>query len=105
MHIQIRKEMDDKLRLERNSLKSALDAAHQDDKARAIEAARKEWVRSGQGSNRTASASDPLSASSSFKSDIAKLRQQIIDTEQKMADAVKEAKREGDQKVSTSSCI
>ena len=35
-----------------------------------------------------------------FKSDIAKLRQQIATTEQKMANAVNEAKREGEQKVS-----
>jgi len=32
--------MDDKLRLERNSLKEALDAAHAGDKERAVEATR-----------------------------------------------------------------
>ena len=37
---QIRREMDDKLRLERNSLKEALDAAHAGDKERAIESTR-----------------------------------------------------------------
>ena len=38
--LQIRREMDDKLRLERNSLKEALDASHAGDKERAIEATR-----------------------------------------------------------------
>jgi len=38
--LQIRREMDDKLRLERNSLKEALDATHAGDKERAIETTR-----------------------------------------------------------------
>ena len=96
MHIQIRKEMDDKLRLERNSLKSALDAAHQEDKAKAIEAARREWVT--QSGNRLAAASS--ASDTTLKSDIAKLRQQIAENEQKMVNAVNEARREGEQKAS-----
>jgi len=45
MHIQIRKEMDDKLRLERNSLKSALDASHSTELSKSVEAARKDAER------------------------------------------------------------
>merc|ERR1712241_1005439 len=45
MHIQIRKEMDDKLRLERNSLKSALDATHASEMSKAVETAKKEVER------------------------------------------------------------
>ena len=86
-------------RLERNSLKSALDSAHQEDKAKAIEAAKKEWTRSNTGSA-NASMRKVSVENEAFKSDIAKLRQQIATTEQKMANAVKEAKREGEQKVS-----
>ena len=87
-------------RLERNSLKSALDSAHQEDKAKAIEAARKEWTRSNSGSAANASMRKVSVENEAFKSDISKLRQQIATTEQKMVNAVNEAKREGEQKVS-----
>jgi chromosome segregation ATPase len=40
MHIQIRKEMDDKLRIERNSLKTALDSSHATELSRSIERAK-----------------------------------------------------------------
>ena len=45
MHIQIRKEMDDKLRLERNSLKTALDSAHGSEKDKAVAEALKQKER------------------------------------------------------------
>lgn len=42
MHIQIRKEMDDKLRIERNSLKTALDTNHATEMQRAVENAKRD---------------------------------------------------------------
>ena len=96
MHIQIRKEMDDKLRLERNSLKTALDAAHDEDRQKAVEAARKEWSKGNQTSEKKL-----LEERETFRSDIAKLRKQLRDKDAEMVNAVNDARREGDQKVRT----
>ena len=86
----------DKLRLERNSLKTALDAAHDEDRQKAVEAARKEWSKGSQTSEKKL-----LEERETFRSDIAKLRKQLRDKDAEMVNAVNDARREGDQKVRT----
>ena len=94
MHIQIRKEMDDKLRLERNSLKTALDTAHVSEKDKAVSEALKQKER------------DIKSMETHFQEErnklqasITELKREVAEKEKKMTKAVKDAKKEGDKKV------
>ena len=94
MHIQIRKEMDDKLRLERNSLKTALDSAHGSEKDKAVAEALKQKER------------DIKSMETHFQEErnklqtsITNLKREVAEKEQKMVKAVNDAKKEGEQKV------
>ena len=94
MHIQIRKEMDDKLRLERNSLKTALDSAHISEKEKAIAGALKEKER------------DIKMMEKHFQDErnklqcsITELKRDVANKEQERVKAVNDARREGDQKV------
>jgi phage-related tail protein len=91
--------MDDKLRLERNSLKSALDASHATELSRAVDAAKKEAER------------DSKTAEKRLREDNDRLQQQIQSLQrdinalnQKLTDAVNEAVKEGDKKVLLGLC-
>ena len=86
--------MDDKLRLERNSLKSALDATHASEMSKAVEAAKKEVER------------DTKANEKKLQDDNGKLQQEIMTLQrevnklnQNLIDAVNEAIKEGDKKV------
>lgn len=97
MHVQIRKEMEDKLRMERNNLKAALDAAHSDDKEKAVMAAKKELDRGAKNlERRLQDERDQLSK------EIEKVKGDFERLERAKVDAVNEAVRLGDQKVSKS---
>ena len=100
MHIQIRKEMDDKLRLERNSLKTALDSAHGNDKEKAVADALKQKER------------DIKSMETHFNDERTKLqtsindmKRQVAEKEQQIIRSVNEARKAGDQKVYRVNCI
>ena len=94
MHIQIRKEMDDKLRLERNSLKSALDASHSTELSKSVEAARKDAEREAKISEKKIQEdNDKLQAQ------ISNLQREIAQLNQKVIDSVNNAVAEGDKKV------
>ena len=94
MHIQIRKEMDDKLRLERNSLKSALDASHSTELSKSVEAARKDAEREAKISEKKIQEeNDKLQAQ------ILNLQREIAQLNQKVIDSVNNAVAEGDKKV------
>ena len=87
--------MDDKLRLERNSLKSALDATHASELAKAVETAKKEADR------------DTKIHELRLKEENEKLQTQMkslqkdIDAlNKKLVDSVNDAIKEGDKKVS-----
>lgn len=95
MHIQIRKEMDDKLRLERNSLKSALDATHSIELSKAVEAAKKETERETKMSEKKLSDENER-----LQQQILTLQRDISALNQKLIDSVNEAVKEGDKKVS-----
>ena len=94
MHIQIRKEMDDKLRLERNSLKSALDASHSSELSRAVDNARKDAERDAKiNEKKTHEENEKLQAQ------IQSLQREIAQLNQKVIDSVNTAVAEGDKKV------
>jgi regulator of replication initiation timing len=87
--------MDDKLRLERNSLKSALDSSHSAEKSRAVEAAKKEAEREGnRNEKRLAEEKEQL------QTQINALKKEIAALKQSMVDAVNEATKQGDKNVS-----
>lgn len=92
--------MDDKLRLERNSLKSALDASHATELSRAVEAARKESERESKGSEKKL-----RDDNDKLQQQIQTLQREISALNQKLIDAVNEAVKEGDKKVSSPSKI
>ena len=94
MHIQIRKEMDDKLRLERNSLKMALDSAHVNEKDKAISDALKAKERDIKNMENTFQ-----EEKNRLQNSITELKRQIAEKEQKMTKAVSDARKEGDKKV------
>ena len=94
MHIQIRKEMDDKLRLERNSLKTALDSAHVNEKDKAISDALKAKERDTKNMENTFQ-----EEKNRLQNSITELKRQIAEKEQKMTKAVSDARKEGDKKV------
>lgn len=94
MHIQIRKEMDDKLRLERNSLKSALDATHSVELSKAVESAKKETERESKLSEKRLSEENDR-----LQQQIITLQRDINALNQKLIDSVNEAVKEGDKKV------
>ena len=86
--------MDDKLRLERNSLKSALDASHASELSKAVDLAKKEVER------------DTKVQEQKLKEENDKLQQQIQTLQrdinalnQKLIDSVNDAIKEGDKKV------
>ena len=91
---QIRKEMDDKLRLERNSLKSALDASHASELSKAVEAAKKEVERDTKSNEKKLQEDN-----NQFQQQIQTLRREVNALNQKLIDAVNEAIKEGDKKV------
>ena len=94
MHIQIRKEMDDKLRLERNSLKSALDASHSTELSKSVEAARKDAEREAKISEKKIQEeNDKLQAQ------ILNLQREIAQLNQKVIDSINNAVADGDKKV------
>ena len=86
--------MDDKLRLERNSLKSALDASHAAELARAVEAAKKEVERDSKANEKILKDDNDK-----FQLDIQTLQREVNALNQKLIDAVNEAIKEGDKKV------
>ena len=86
--------MDDKLRLERNSLKTALDSAHGSEKDKAVAEALKQKER------------DIKSMETHFQDErnklqasITNLKREMAEKEQKLVKAVNDAKNEGEQKV------
>ena len=93
-HFQIRKEMDDKLRLERNSLKSALDASHASDLDKAVEAAKKEVERDAKANEKVLKDDNDR-----FQLQIQTLQREVNALNQKIIDAVNQAVKEGDKKV------
>merc|ERR1740129_1468181 len=93
MHIQIRKEMDDKLRLERNSLKSALDASHASELDKAVEAAKKEVERDSKANEKVMKDENDR-----FQLQIQTLQREVNALNQKIIDAVNHAVKEGDKK-------
>ena len=86
--------MDDKLRLERNSLKSALDASHASEMAKAVEAAKKD-VGQLTKSNEKKLQDD----NDKFQQQIMTLQREVNKLNQNLIDAVNEAIKEGDKKV------
>ena len=93
-HFQIRKEMDDKLRLERNSLKSALDASHASELDKAVEAAKKEVERDSKANEKVLKDENDR-----FQLQIQTLQRDVNALNQKIIDAVNHAVKEGDKKV------
>ena len=93
-HFQIRKEMDDKLRLERNSLKSALDASHASELAKAVEAGKKEVERDTKANEKVLKDDNDK-----FQLQIQTLQREVNALNQKIIDAVNHAIKEGDKKV------
>ena len=93
-HFQIRKEMDDKLRLERNSLKSALDASHASELDKAVEAAKKEVERDTKANEKVLKDDNDR-----FQLQIQTLQREVNALNQKIIDAVNHAVKEGDKKV------
>ena len=93
-HFQIRKEMDDKLRLERNSLKSALDASHASELDKAVEAAKKEVERDSKANEKVLKDENDR-----FQLQIQTLQREVNALNQKIIDAVNHAVKEGDKKV------
>jgi vacuolar-type H+-ATPase subunit D/Vma8 len=93
-HFQIRKEMDDKLRLERNSLKSALDASHASELDKAVEAAKKEVERDTKANEKVLKDENDR-----FQLQIQTLQRDVNALNQKIVDAVNHAVKEGDKKV------
>ena len=92
--------MDDKLRLERNSLKTALDSAHGNEKDKAVAEALKQKER------------DIKSMETHFQDErnklqtsINDLKRQVAEKEQKIIRAVSDARKEGDQKVCRVMCM
>ena len=86
--------MDDKLRLERNSLKSALDASHASELSKAIDSARKESERDAKlTEKRLQDENDKL------QQQISALQREIRALNQKLIDSVNDAIKEGDRKV------
>ena len=86
--------MDDKLRLERNSLKSALDASHASELSKAVEAAKKEVERDTKSNEKRLQEDN-----NQFQQQIQTLRREVNALNQKLIDAVNEAIKEGDKKV------
>ena len=93
-HFQIRKEMDDKLRLERNSLKSALDASHASELDKAVEAGKKEVELSFKANEKVLKDENDR-----FQLQIQTLQREVSALNQKIIDAVNHAVKEGDKKV------
>lgn len=86
--------MDDKLRLERNSLKSALDATHGVELSKAVDAAKKEAERDSKlTEKRLQEDNDKL------QYQIIGLQRQINELKQQVVESVNEATKEGDKKV------
>ena len=85
--------MDDKLRLERNSLKSALDASHASELSKAVEAAKKEVERDTKSNEKKLQEDN-----NQFQQQIQTLRREVNALNQKLIDAVNEAIKEGDKK-------
>ena len=94
MHIQIRKKMDDKLRLERNSLKIALDAAHVSEREKAVACAIKEKER-----DMKAAEKHLHDEINKLQANVTELKRGVAEKEQQMIRAVNVARNEGDQKV------
>ena len=93
-YFQIRKEMDDKLRLERNSLKSALDATHASELDKAVEAAKKEVERDTKANEKVLKDENDR-----FQLQIQTVQREVNALNQKIIDAVNHAVKEGDKKV------
>ena len=93
-YFQIRKEMDDKLRLERNSLKSALDATHASELDKAVEAAKKEVERDTKANEKVLKDENDR-----FQLQIQTVQREVNALNQKIIDAVNNAVKEGDKKV------
>ena len=96
MHIQIRKEMDDKLRIERNSLKSALDSAHGSDKNKAVTEALRDKERDIKNMEKHFQ-----EERNKLQASITEVKQKLTENEQKMIKSVNDAKKEGEKKVSS----
>ena len=86
--------MDDKLRLERNSLKSALDASHSSELSRAVENARKDAERDSKITEKRLNEENEK-----MQQQILNLHRDITDLKQKVIDSVNDAVTEGDKKV------
>ena len=92
--------MDDKLRLERNSLKSALDASHASELSKAVESAKKESERDVKVTEkRLHDENDKL------QQQISSLQREIHALNQKLIDSVNDAIKEGDRKVTAPSML